>query len=416
LILPDIEPLLVSRAASMAASQPRVVLLLAIVVTQVAKDCALTVRSNLTFGTGLGLGEGNRLGASVSVPMKLQRRHGHGSMRHAKAYFGEVTVGTPQQKFIAVYDTGSANLVLPGRNCRSRACRMHRRFSRINSSTQKRISCQESHNMRHGKGDTLKITYGRGFVRGMCLQDHICVGGVCTVGNFISAFQESNDPFSKFPFDGVLGLAPASLASNKMFSIVARMASGHELRHQVFSVYLSDSSSDASEITFGDVKREHLASDLTWVPVEGKTGYWEIVIEDVTIDRVPKKICESCHAAVDTGMSRLTAPSSMIKQLEPFIGRVKDCGNFHTLPTFGFLIKGQAFNLGPRDYAEIRSDGRCELSLGALDVPPPKGPIIVLGIPFLQKFYTVFDPVGKRLGFGLAQHEGKAHKHAGAKG
>merc|ERR1719225_897425 len=88
------------------------------------------------------------------------------------------------------------------------------------------VSCHDSHIVRQGTRDKLKITYGRGFIRGMCLQDHICVGGVCTVGNFISAFQESNDPFSKFPFDGVLGLAPASLASNKLFSIVARMASG----------------------------------------------------------------------------------------------------------------------------------------------------------------------------------------------
>jgi len=399
----------------MVASQPQVVMLIAIAATQVATYSALTSRGNLVLNTGLGLGEGNRLGASVSVPMKLQRRHGHGSMRRAKAYFGEVTVGTPPQKFIAVYDTGSANLVLPGRSCRSRVCRMHRRFSRLNSSTQRRISCHDSQILRHGKGDRLKITYGRGFIRGMCLQDHICVGGVCTVGNFISAFQESNDPFSKFLFDGVLGLAPASLASNKLFSLVARMTSGQALKHQVFSVYLSDSSSEASEVTFGDVKREHLASNLTWVPVEGTTGYWEIVIEDITVDGVPKKICEGCHAAVDTGMSRLTAPGSMMEQLKPFVGRVNDCGDFHSLPMLGFLIKGQTFNLGPRDYAEIRSNGKCELSLGALDVPPPRGPIMVLGLPFLQKFYTVFDPVGKRLGFGLARHKGQVHRRTDAK-
>jgi hypothetical protein len=398
----------------MAAPQPRVVLMFVIAATQVAKDSALTFHNNLTLHMDFGLGEGNRLGTSVSVPMMLQRRHG-GSMGPVKAYFGEVTVGTPPQKFIAVYDTGSANLVVPDRSCRSRVCRMHHRFSRARSSTQKRISCHDSHIVRHGKADRLKIKYGKGFIRGMCLQDRICVKGVCTVGNFISAVQESNDPFSKFPFDGVLGLAPESLAKSKLFSLVGRMTSGHALRHQVFSVFFSDSSSEASEVTFGDVKREHLASDLTWVPVEGTTGYWEIAIEDITVDGVPKKICEHCHAAVDTGMSRLTAPSSMMEQLEPFVGQVKDCGDFHSLPMLGFLIKGQTFNLAPRDYAEIRTYDRCALSLGALDVPPPRGPIIVLGLPFLQKFYTVFDPVGRRVGFGLAQHKGRAHKRTGAK-
>jgi len=400
----------------MAASKPRMNLFFAVVAAQVAMNSALTAHSNLRFqslhrsndssddSAGFGLGEGNQFGTSVSVPMQLQRRHGHGSMRHATAYFGEVAVGTPPQRFIAAYDTGSANLVLPSRVCRSRVCRMHHRFSRKRSSTQTRISCRDSQILPHGHADRLRIKYGRGFIRGMCLQDQICVGSVCTVGNFISAVQESNDPFSRFPFDGVLGLSPASLAKNKMFSLVARMTSERALRHQVFSIYFSDSSSKTSEVTFGDVKREHLASDLTWVPVEGKTGYWEVAIEDVTIDGLPRKLCEHCHAAVDTGMSYLTAPSSMIERLEPFVGQKNDCGDFHSLPTLGFLIKGQNFQLTPRDYAELRSSGRCTLSLGALDVPPPRGPILVLGIPFLQKFYTVFDPVEKRLGFGLAQH------------
>jgi len=422
LALADIEPLSVpSRTTSMA----RAVLLVAMAAAQVAVDSAATVRGNLRsknlhgshaaieVSTGLGLGEGNQLGTSVSVPMKLQRR-GHGRKGRAKAYFGEVAVGTPPQKFIAVFDTGSASLVVPDRSCRSRVCRMHRRFSRRSSSTQKRITCHDSKIVRHGKADRLKIKYGKGFIRGICVQDRICIGDVCSTGNFISAVQESSNPFGKFPFDGVLGLSPESLAKNKLFSLVGRMTSGRALRHPVFSVYFSDSSSELSEVTFGDVKREHLASDLTWVPVEGSTGYWEIAIEDITIDGAPKNICEGCHAAVDTGMSRLTAPSRMMEELEPFVGQVKDCGDFHSLPTLGFRIKGQTFSLAPHEYAEMRKKNRCVLSLGALDVPPPRGPIVVLGIPFLQKFYTVFDPVGKRIGFGLARHESEAHKRTGA--
>eukprot|EP00419_Tripos_fusus_P053064 CAMPEP_0172804910 /NCGR_PEP_ID=MMETSP1075-20121228/5482_1 /TAXON_ID=2916 /ORGANISM="Ceratium fusus, Strain PA161109" /LENGTH=414 /DNA_ID=CAMNT_0013643567 /DNA_START=58 /DNA_END=1302 /DNA_ORIENTATION=+ len=412
----------------MAASQLRVALVFVIAATQVGTNSALTARSNLGStslrgtavasedSTHLGLGEGNRWGGSVSVPMQHERQHGHSSMKHAKAYFGEITVGTPPQKFKVVYDTGSANLVLPGRTCRTRACRMHRRFSRMRSSTQKRISCHDSHVVRHGKArSVLKIRYGRGLIRGMCLQDRICVGGFCTVGDFISTVYESKNPFSKFAFDGVLGLSPASLAKNKLFSLVARMTSQNALRHQVFSVFFSASPSEPSEITFGDVKREHLDSDLIWVPVQGTTGYWEIAIDDITIDGIPRRLCERCRAAVDTGMSRLTAPRRVMEDLEPYVGRVKDCGNFHSLPTLGFLIKGQTFNLAPSDYAEIHRHGKCKLSLGALDVPRPKGPIIVLGIPFLQKFYTVFDPVGKRLGFGLARRKGMAHSRTGAK-
>ena len=49
----------------------------------------------------------------------------------------------------------------------------------------------------------------------------------------------------------------------------------------------------------------------------------------------------------------------------------------------------------------------CDVSLTALDVPPPKGPLFVFGIPFLQKFYTVYDHAEKRVGFASAKHEGQ---------
>jgi len=39
-----------------------------------------------------------------------------------------------------------------------------------------------------------------------------------------------------------------------------------------------------------------------------------------------------------------------------------------------------------------------------LDVPPPKGPLFVFGVPFLQKFYTVYDEGNRRIGFGVAKH------------
>jgi len=39
-----------------------------------------------------------------------------------------------------------------------------------------------------------------------------------------------------------------------------------------------------------------------------------------------------------------------------------------------------------------------------LDVPPPMGPLFIFGIPFLQKFFTVYDHSSKQVGFALAKH------------
>lgn len=49
----------------------------------------------------------------------------------------------------------------------------------------------------------------------------------------------------------------------------------------------------------------------------------------------------------------------------------------------------------------------CSIGLMELDVPPPKGPVFVLGDPFLRRFVTVYDrKEPPRVGFAVAAHDG----------
>merc|ERR1719171_3245149 len=65
-------------------------------------------------------------------------------------------------------------------------------------------------------------------------------------------------------------------------------------------------------------------------------------------------------------------------------------------------------NLEPKDYVDKDASGHsCDVSLMSLDVPPPKGPLFVFGIPFLQKYFTVYDEAAKKVGFAVARHSGR---------
>jgi len=349
-----------------------------------------------------------RTGAvSMSLVKKVRKTRADSSRGHKMAYFGLVEVGTPRQSFSVVFDTGSGNLIVPGSDCDSLACKVHKRFSMRQSSTLKEVNCDGSEVEKGYLPDEITITFGTGTVTGKCLQDQVCLGAACSQGAFISAVDESSQPFAAFDFDGILGLALPSMAQGNSFSMMQRLSKGTSLRKPLFSVFLSDSDEETSEITFGQINRDHMASELFWVPVTGTAGYWEVKIEDITVDDEKQGICEDCRVAVDTGTSQLAGPTSLVDKMESILNVQSDCGNFHRLPELGFIIGEKVLSLSPSQYVEKKGASSCELALMRLDVPPPNGPLFVFGIPFLQKYYSVYDHEGSRVGFAVAKHAGE---------
>jgi hypothetical protein len=315
-------------------------------------------------------------------------------------YFGEVSVGTPAQTFVVVYDTGSGNLIVPGSTCSSPACLSHSRFQQNKSSTVKFAECQP------GWGrDGVKITFGTGDITGDCLTDRVCIGTACSEASFISSTDESSNPFNEFTFDGVLGLALPSMAQSEAFSIFAKLQP--VFNEKLFSVFLSYDDQEVSEVTFGAAKKEHMASELFWVDIDTSSGYWEVKADDIVFDKVPQDLCDGvCKVAVDTGTSMLAGPGSLVAALREKLGVQADCSNFKSLPHLGFIVNERILSLRPDDYVD-RSGSTCSVTLMTLDVPPPKGPLFVFGIPFLQRYFTVYDLVNNRVGFSVAMHEGR---------
>jgi len=337
--------------------------------------------------------------ALVSRPGSLQEEPDH-----KLAFYGTINVGTPGQPLSVVFDTGSGNLIVPGHRCRSQACKAHARFDATNSSTAKRVSCDPQQAQDYHSSVT--IQFGVGSITGNCWQDFACIQGICTTGKFIASTRESNDPFLQFGFDGVLGLGRAELSRSDEFSLMRRMLGQVLLRQPVFAFFLSEADDAASEVTFGQINHAHAASEFFWVPLSGASGYWEIEIQDITLNGHDQDICKDCRAAVDTGMSYITGPSNVVDKLEQALNVKSDCSNYDDLPRLGFRIEGRILNLLPHDYTDKIGRISCSMALTKLDVPPPKGPLLVFGLPFLTRYYTVFDEENGQVGFAEARHPG----------
>lgn len=141
-------------------------------------------------------------------------------------YFADISLGTPPQNFKVVLDTGSANLWVPSRECKSIACRLHSKYDSSKSQTHT------------ANGSAFEIQYGSGSMKGFVSQDTLRMAdltvqnvtfGICSEWG---VFQRQGSLTLKVPpltaeatvepglafvfgrFDGILGLAYPSISVN----------------------------------------------------------------------------------------------------------------------------------------------------------------------------------------------------------
>merc|ERR1719386_397475 len=181
--------------------------------------------------------------------------------------------------------------MVPSTYCNSKACDMHKRFDRKKSATAEDIQVDGSAAKKGSPRDQITVTFGTGEISGVFLQDDVCIGSLCTNIFFVGATDETDDPFTSFQFDGVLGLALPEMSQGKDFNVMTHLMDAGALHKPLFSVFLSDSDIENSEITFGDIKQEHMATEMFWEPVSRNTGYWQVLIEDITINNIWQRKC-----------------------------------------------------------------------------------------------------------------------------
>ncbi|KAG6935448.1 progastricsin [Chelydra serpentina] len=314
------------------------------------------------------------------------------------AYYGEISIGTPPQNFLVLFDTGSSNLWVPSTYCQSQACSNHARFNPSQSSTYS------------SNGQTFSLQYGSGSLSGFFGYDTVTLQNIAVTNQEFGLSE--NEPGTNFiyaQFDGILGMAYPSLAVGGATTALQGMLQENLLSQPIFSFYLSSqpSSQYGGEVVFGGVDSSLYSGQIYWAPVTQEL-YWQIGIDEFVIGGQATGWCsQGCQAIVDTGTSLLTVPQQLMSSFLQDVGAqeneygeyVVDCSSVQSLPTISFTINGVSFPLPPSAYI-LSNNGYCSVGVEPTYLPSQNGqPLWILGDVFLRQYYSVYDMGNNRIGF-----------------
>nr|XP_021394513.1 renin [Lonchura striata domestica] len=320
-------------------------------------------------------------------------------------YFGEISIGTPAQTFKVVFDTGSANLWVPSYKCSPlySACVSHSRYDSSKSRTY----------IANGTG--FAIRYGTGSVKGVLSQDIVMVSDIPIIQVFAEATALPAFPFIFARFDGVLGMGYPSQAIDGITPVFDRILAQQILQEDAFSVYYSRNAplKPGGEIILGGSDPAHYTGDFHYLNVS-RSGFWQIRMKGVSVGAETLFCREGCSVAVDTGASYITGPAGPVSVLMKAIGAsevaegeyVVDCEQVPQLPNISFHLGGKVYGLSGQAYVLRQSqygEDVCVVAFSGLDIPPPAGPLWILGATFIGHYYTKFDRRHNRIGFATAR-------------
>ncbi|KAJ2847256.1 hypothetical protein IWW36_003944, partial [Coemansia brasiliensis] len=205
-------------------------------------------------------------------------------------YAGYISLGTPPQRFLVNFDSGSADLWVPSSRCASPICQMHAQFNSTDST-----SVRQHHLHRgHAHQESVAIEYGTGMVAIEPSKDSLRWGSLYATN---VSFGQATLMTSDFDahFDGLFGLAFPSLSSPGLEPPFFTLAKKKLLNFNQFSFTLDDHS---GRLDIGKLPENTAYSNTVWVKLI-KPQFWAVHLDSIEV-------------AV-----RHIAPKNMIHALEP---------------------------------------------------------------------------------------------------
>merc|ERR1719379_2518825 len=307
-------------------------------------------------------------------------------------FYGPIKIGG--QDFQVIFDTGSANVWVPGKACGFTTCWLHHKYDEKKSQTYEK------------DGRKFEVQYGSGPVEGIFSKDTVTLGSIEVKEQAFAevskvSFGPLNLAFAAGKFDGLLGLGFKSISQYNIPTPFEAMIDQKLIDEPVFAFYLPDDASEHGELVFGGIDNSHYTGELVDVPLISET-YWEVSLDAMKFGE--KAVGSSAKAIIDSGTSLLAGPKEPVDAIAQAAGATLvmgkeytiDCGKKSSLPDLSVTLGGKAFTLTADDYV-ISVSGQCLFAFMPIDVPPPRGPLWIMGDVFMRKYYCVFDYGNKKM-------------------
>lgn len=310
------------------------------------------------------------------------------------AYVGSIFVGTPQQMFKVIFDTGSSNLWIPNSECSTDMCKMHHRFMEKKSKGFSLV------------GENMGVKFGTGRVWGRMAYDTVTLGDSKTSQIqihkqcFGMIEKEHGAVFRTNQFDGILGLSFPALSKSEEPVLFDNVESQHLLKYPMFS-FTYGSGDKGSSVNFGYPKPSHYKGKIKWIDVS-KPMYWQVQLKDIKVGGKSLNLCPThdCKLVIDTGTHLFTSPSAHTETILTEIGTgcdVKKNITYVVTDSQG----DHEFTIEPKYYMKKGNGQPCSPGFMSLDVPEPRGPLFIAGNLFMQKYMTVYSRKPQQVGFAL---------------